>query len=424
MKKIYMLGIGGISMSVLAMMLKEFGYDVSGSDDMRSRATEELQACGIDVDYVANYSKIREADEVVYSSAIKPDNPQFLFALNCRKKLVTRGQILGRVSKKYSKVIAVAGSHGKTTTTAMLYEILLAAGLSPSLHLGGYRIEDGKNYVLAGKDVFITEACEYCDNFLNLFPYLSVVTNIEKEHMDYFKTFENQKCSYEKFKKQSRNVIDGMGEFCAKNLRHDAQGNLAFSLYKGKEKVMRIKLKICEEVNVENCIIAYRAAKLLGIDDCTIKLALEKFKGVEMRFQRVKSRYCENVILDYAHHPTEILKAIKSVKKIYKTKNIRIIFQPHTFSRTKSLIREFVGVFKNENVLFFKTYSAREKPNDGLSARQLSVRVEKFNKKAMYFDEYNLLEEKLKQCDAKNDLLLFVGAGDLPIKLNKSRFIE
>ena len=420
-----MLGIGGISMSSLAIFLKEKGFYVCGSDDKESKTIEILKKNNIEVDILPNFSKIDSCDTVVYSSAIKPGNLQFEFAKSRNKNLLTRGQILGFISNDYEKVIAVAGAHGKTTTTAMIYQILKVAGLNPTLHLGGFKIEDSMNYEIGEKEFFVTEACEYCDNFLNLNPFISVVTNVEKEHLDYFKTFENQLKSFEKFKKQSRYVVDNTQNLKAKYIRHDKQGNLIFSLYDCDKKIMRLHLKICEEINTQNCIYAYLVAKKLGLNDEIIKMGLESFKGVENRFQKAKSEYFENVIIDYAHHPTEIEKAIKSAKKIFKNKKIIIIFQPHTYSRTKNLFSQFYEVFKNESCpVFFKTYSAREKPEEGFSAKQFVRMLKKYNKNAIYFEKYEDLINFLIKFNKKETVLLFIGAGDLPEILNKNKFIE
>lgn len=423
-KKYYLLGIGGISMSALAIMLKDEGFCVGGYDMTGSRTTKMLEQENIEVDFDVFEDKIREADTVVFSSAIKSDNPIFQLCKKLNKKMIVRGEMLGEISKNFQKVIAVTGSHGKTTTTAMIYEILSVAGFCPTLHLGGFRIDDGKNWELGGNEFFVTEACEYCDNFLYLNPDISVVTNVEKEHMDFFKTFENQKKSFEKFKSQSKFVIEGTQNFKAKYVKHDKNGNLRFSLFDGKRKIMSLKLKICEEINTQNCIFAYQVAKKLGICDEKIKIALERFKGVSTRFERVKCEFFQDCICDYAHHPTEIEKAIISAQKIYPNRMIITIFQPHTYSRTKTLLDDFVKVFQKVSMpIFFKTYSAREKESDGISASKLTEILQKNNKNARYFDDFSSLFDFLIKFKDKNPVLLFLGAGDLPNVLHKNKFV-
>ena len=425
MEKYYLLGIGGVSMSALAIMLKNRGCLVRGSDEVESEATKMLQAEGIEVDFKFNPQKISESSAVVFSSAIKPNNKQFIFAKKLGKKMFSRGQLLGEISNDYEKVIAIAGSHGKTTTTAMIYEILNCAGKQPTLHLGGYRIEDGRNFVLGQKEFFITEACEYHDNFLQLMPYMSVITNIEKEHMDYFKTFENQIRSFKKFKCNSLFVVDDISELSAKNVKHNKKGFLSFDIVENGKKVLHLNMLICEDVNTQNCLFAYKVAKKLNISNCLIKLGLEKFQGVKNRFEKKQSRYFETVICDYAHHPTEIKRSIIAAKKIYKNKEVVTIFQPHTYSRTKSLLNEFLAVFKNvKNPIFFKTYSARETESEGIGANKFTEILKKTNKNAKYFDNFEELFKFLINWRNKDVVLLFIGAGDLPQILHKNSFIS
>ena len=422
MKKIYFLGICGISMSALAIMAKNEGNLVGGCDD--GQISEVLQEENICVDKNFDAKKILDADEIVFSSAMRK-HESLIFAKKHYKKILSRGEFLGRIAKKYDKVIAVAGSHGKTTTTALVFQILQFAGKNPTLHLGGLRCEDGKNFYLGEKDYFVTEACEYCDNFLFLNPYISVVTNVEKEHLDYFKTFENQKNSFEKFKRNSNFVIDNFADISAKNISHDKSGGLVFSLYNKNKKIMKVHMRICEDVNVKNCIYAYLVAKKLGISDKIIQLAFENFKGVKTRFERVNCPFFDIVICDYAHHPTEIENAVKSANKIFKNRQVITIFQPHTYSRTKTLFDEFFAVFsKVKHSIFYKTYPARENESDGMSAKTFAEIIKKHNKNTQYFDNFTSLKDFLTENFSKDTVLLFVGGGDLPNILHKNHFIS
>lgn len=423
-KRYYFLGICGISMSSLAIMLKNQGFSVSGNDKNDGLTLKILEKNGIKVDKKINRRAIKDADVVVYSSAIKEDEKQLVYAKKCKKKIVPRGEILGQVSRNYKKVVAIAGSHGKTTTTGLIYEILRCAGKKPTLHLGGFRIENEKNYIIGENEFFVTEACEYHDNFLFLKPYISVVTNVEKEHMDYFKTFENQCKSFEKFKKNSQIVIEDEGDLKAKNISHDPDGGLIFDLCDKDGISMHLHMKICEEVNIQNVIYAYQVAKKLAISDIDIKNGLENFLGVKTRFERVNCPYFDIVVCDYAHHPTEIAKTIETASKIFCDRKVITIFQPHTFSRTKSLLSEFIDVFKNvEMPIFFKTYSARENKSDGVSAFELCklLRIRGIN--AKYFANFKSLKDFLIKFDKKS-VLVFIGAGDLPNILNKNDFIS
>ena len=411
-------------MSSLAIFLKNEGNFVSGYDSHKSENINTLTEEGISVDTQLNKRQIDAADEIVCSSAIKEDNKILIYAKKKNKKISIRGQILGEISKNYEKVIAISGAHGKTTTTAMIFEILQEAGLNPTLHLGGRRIVDNRNYILGDKRFFVTEACEYCDNFLFLHPSISVVTNIEKEHMDYFGTFERELQSFEKFKNQSKIVVEKDKNFHAKNIKHDKAGGLVFDLYEKDEKIIHLHLRICEDVNTENCIYAYRVAKLLGIENDVIKTALEKFAGVKTRFEKMRCKNFATVIFDYAHHPTEIEKTIKSATNIFKKKEIIIVFQPHTFSRTKLLLPQFVKVLGAvRNLFLFKTYSAREKKKDGVSAKKLAKNISKTNKNCVYVHTVKSLLRKLDGF-SKDCVLLVVGAGDLQGLLHKKEFVS
>ncbi len=416
--KYYFIGISGVSMSALAVLLKSKGNYVSGSD--LNLNCKILQKNNIKIFYQENVKEMSMADIVIVSSAIKSDNLDLINAKIMHKKIITRGELLGKIANSYEKVIAISGSHGKTTTTALIYNILKNAGEKPTLHLGGELCEEKSNVVIGDSKYFVTEACEYCDNFLYLYPYIGVVTNIEKEHMDYFKTFENEKKSFEKFKKQCKIVVDEDRKFCAKNIRYDKNGKLCFNIFYNYKKCLSLKMNICEEVNVINCIYAYRVCKLLNLPDCVIKKGMESFKGVKRRFEKVECKYFSEVILDYAHHPTEIKNTLQTCQKKFKNKKVVYIFQPHTYSRTKALLKEFVNVFENvDNLILFKTFPARENLLDGVDAKVLS---EKINN-SIYCKNLKDLMITLFTKYKKDYVLVFIGAGDLPEILYKNNFI-
>lgn len=418
MKKYYLAGICGISMSALAIILAEKGENVCGNDISKARTLPS------NIKIVQKYEDaIKNCDVFVASSAINEKDKQIILAKKYNKKILSRGELLGEIASDYEKVVAVAGSHGKTTTTAMIYNILKVAGKNPTLHLGGILCEEKTNVVMGGKEFFVTEACEYHNNFLFLNPYLSVITNIEPEHLDFFKTFENQKKSFQQFEKNSKKVIKNDKNYTVSNILHDKNGNLQFDLNYKDEKIMNLHLQICEDVNTENCISAYLACKELGISDCYIKLGLESFKGVESRFEKVPSIYPCVTVVDYAHHPTEIQSTIQSAKRIFKDKTIIFVFQPHTYSRTKNLLKEFINLFKNENnLILFQTYPARESEEQGISAKQLTKILA--NPHIYYFDNVESLHQFLLSKLDTTYALIFIGAGDLPQKLKNKKYIK
>ena len=262
MKKIFFIGICGISMSAIAVLLKKEGNDVCGCDRNFKNPPKILKDENITVVSETNTRELKTSDFVVVSSAIKEDNKALFYAKKYGKPCKTRGEILGEIASEYEKVVAVAGSHGKTTTTAMIYQILFVAGKQPTLHLGGNLIESKTNVVKAGKEFFVTEACEYCDNFLHLFPYISAITNIEKEHMDYFKSFYNEKKSFAKFKKQSKYVVEKIS-YEAKNICIKKQRGVSFDVYKKQKRVTKTNLKIGGFYNIKNALCAFEVCEKL-----------------------------------------------------------------------------------------------------------------------------------------------------------------
>ena len=400
-------------MRSLAVMLHLRGEEVSGCDADPSML-DFFDKYGIEVFKGHSLNMVEEADIVVFSSAIKEDDADYLYAKKLGKKLMSRGELLGEIASSYDKVIAVAGAHGKTTTTALIYNVLKK--VNPTLHLGGVLKEEDTCFVYGDKEYFITEACEYHDNFLYLKPYIGVITNIEKEHLDYFKTFEKELTSFDKFRKNCKFVIEVDGGFEIKNIYHKNK-KLCFDIYKGKEKVMSLQMNICEEVNVNNALFAYRTCKILGCSDDDIKDGLESFKGVKRRFEEVVSPYIKEVIVDYAHHPTEIKGTITTAKKLFE--KVVFVFQPHTYSRTKELLDDFINVFSREkDVVIFKTFPARETEKDGVSGETLAKKIG-----CLYFEDVknlvNYLKEKYSSC-----AVVFVGAGDLPKLLEEEKFIK
>ncbi len=415
MKKYFLVGISGISMSAIAVMLKSEGNEVKGYDQ---HPCAELENEGITVELQPNFESILWADEIVYSSAFSMDFPLLNYALICRKKLTVRGEKLGEIASHYEKVVAVAGSHGKSTTTAMIYNILKVAGKKPTLHLGAKLQENGKNFDIAGQEYFVTEACEYHDNFLFLQPYFSVVTNIEPEHLDYFKTFKNEKKSYKKFLESSQQMLISH-QYKSKNVHLDKHGNVVFYVRSGDQKWGRVHLKIGGVYNVENALFAIRACEMLGINKCLIKLGLESFCGLEKRFERVKSQSGCKTFVDYAHHPKEISKAFNSIKKL-GGKNV-VLFQPHTYSRTVAFVNDFVKqLSKFDEIILFKTYAAREKEQTQVEI-ELVQKLSKTKKKVMLFYDLNALISRLQ--GIKDGNLVILGAGDLPEMLKERNFI-
>lgn len=408
--KIFFSGICGVSMSALAVLSAKFGYEVMGSDLNFKSKPECLKS--INVSPQPCLELIENADLVVFSSAVKEDNDEMIYAKENKKKILSRGEFLGCVSSNFDNVIAVAGSHGKTTTTAMIYHALLMSGKSPTLHLGGEMISNNSNVVFGSCDYFITEACEYHDNFLFLKPDFSVITNIEPEHLDYFKTFENQKKSFEIFKRNSEVCVDKL-TFQAKNIRTCKNGKTSFSLIKNGINLNRIKLKIGGKHNVQNALFCLEICLKIGLNIQQVIFALQTFKGVKKRLEKINSTMNFPVYVDYAHHPEEIRQVAKYFKSFHKGKVI-VVFQPHTYSRTKNFFNEFLESLNLfDEVVLFKSFSARESESQGFSEKKLFEGLKERGKECFVFFDEQILKSFLLRYD-ESCLVAFLGAGDLP----------
>ncbi len=425
-KKAYFVGIGGISMCALAHILQSYGTQIYGSDIDKVQV-ENLSKSGFCV-YLGHDKNnvVGDIDLLVYSSSIAPDNPEILKAKELGIKICNRGELLGMIAKQYKNVIAVSGAHGKTTTTSMIYEIFKTAKLNPTAHIGGIVRSENSNVVLGGKKYFITEACEFKDNFLYLRPTVGVITNIEAEHMDYFKTIKRLKQSFAKFvsncqfvvtKKKiacKNKILIGKTGFHSQNHVLCEDGCYNFELMYKQKKLFDIKLKIIGEYNVENAVFACSVAKHFGIKDEYIKTALENFDGVQRRFDII--RRDPMIIHDYAHHPSELKAVINAVKPWTRGKLI-VVFQPHTYTRTLSLMDGFYQSFCCcDELVILKTYSAREKEILGGRAVDLYQNLKKhLSSKIYYFDQFEDCRKFLDKRIKKQDKVLFLGAGNIEV---------
>ncbi|MBQ3047757.1 MAG: UDP-N-acetylmuramate--L-alanine ligase [Clostridia bacterium] len=432
---IFFVGIGGVSMSGLAVLLKTFNKTVSGSDLTKSHVTKNLREKGIRVFYKHKASNIKNCDLVVFSGAIPKENPEVKEAIKTNIDIMERSVLLSLIASEYKNVIAISGTHGKTTTTAMIAYIFMICGLNPTVHLGGDFECIGGNILVGDKTFFITEACEFRDSFLKLKPTVSVINNIETEHLDFFKTFENEKKSFNKFAKNTKtkcfingkfkNLVesDNLASFglskqntlYAKNIKKCEDNKYSFDCFKGNSYIGYFKLNIYGKHNIENALAAISVCLEFDIDYNAIYLGLKNFNNVKRRFEVVGTYKKACIIHDYAHHPTEIIKSIKTAKEVFK-KKIICVFQPHTYSRTKTLIDSFVKSFDGLDLLYIlKTYSARERFEYLGSADYLRDKILKasptFAVKGVY-TKHKFLKEFKKE-DFCGSVVLFLGAGDI-----------
>lgn len=437
-KKVHFVGIGGISMSALAKLFFAQNIAVSGSDKCAGKMVSQLKDLGITIYNKHSKTNITEdTDLVVYSLAIKEDNPELKIAKKLNIPCIKRGEALGLIAKKYNNIIAISGMHGKTTTTAMVYNIFKFCGKNPTLHIGGEIDEKNKNLIIGDSEFFITEACEYGDSFLSIKNAVSVINNIEKEHLDYFKNLKNIYRSFEKFCNQSKacfvnsslkNKIATLpdyyvgkgGNIYGTNLKKSGAG-YSFDVYIKEDFYGKIKLKVPGKYNIQNSLSAIAIANYFGLEKDRVILALNSFQNVKMRFERAGYFAGNGIIFDYAHHPTEIKNVIEASKKLGEGK-VYVYFQPHTFSRTKSLKNEFAKCFKGaDSVFVLKTYKAREvvdKENDEQSLAKIIS--DNMGIKVGYGGMSKMLGDIKSR--KNSGIMLFVGAGDMQNKVKKALF--
>ena len=448
-KKFHFIGIGGISMSALALMLKKSGYYVQGSDDSINAEVKKLARKKVRVFLGHSKNNVLGADVVVYSSAIHEGNPELDYAIKNKLIILKRAELLGMIAETYKTVIAVAGSHGKTTTTAMIAEIFENAGLKPTIHIGGRLRSINSNYKVGNKRYFITENCEYKDNFLHVRPDISIILNIDSDHLDYFGDLEKLKDSFFKYANGTRengvniiydndknlNGIAGLensvlfggqkkSDIVAGNIHEYKPGYFSFDVIFEKCNLGNIKLNIIGIHNVFNAIASVFVGLICEIDFQVIKNALENFSGVERRCELVGEFNGAMIYHDYAHHPKQIEKMI-SVANNLKGKDGKIItfFEPHTFSRTKFLLGEFAeSLAKSDLVYLLPVYSARELESEGLNSEDLLIETRKFNKNSESLADYKNAIFKIRNECKKGDVVLILGAGNIE-KLAKLIFV-
>ncbi len=461
---IYFIGIGGSSMSGLAELSLSRGYRVAGSDIGPSTATEKLEKLGIKVNIGHDAANITDDIAlVVYTVAISREtNPEYLRALELEKPVVERGLYLGCIAKHYNKTVAVSGVHGKTTTTSMLTTILRETGRNPSAHVGGVIPGIESNVLAGGKEIFVTEACEYHDNFLHVHPFSGAILNIEPEHLDYFKKFSNVKKSFNAF---ARNIDENgylivcadsctalararhtrakiitystkrkKAPFFIRNARgekvfsHLYAGNLrkikggegieairrgyTYTLYRDGNEIADVTLSVPGLYNVSDSLASIALAGSVGCDDRESAAAVSSFKGAKRRFEFVgMTGSGAYVISDYAHHPSEVKVTVNAAKENAPRKVIAV-FQPHTYSRAKRFKRKFArGLKSADSVIVTDIYAAREKDTGVINSRMLDAIFRRRNVNSVYISSFDDIAAKIKADSGSEDVVLLLGAG-------------
>lgn len=438
---IYFIGIGGISMSGLAEILKDRGCRVSGTDIKESDVTKHLESLGITIHYGHRAENITDdIDLVVYTAAIHPGNPELEAAKEKQIPLMDRARLLGHIMEEYQYSVAVAGTHGKTTTTSMVSEILLEAEKDPTITVGGILPAIHSNVKIGHSPYFVAEACEYFDSFLQFTPLVGVILNVEADHLDYFKTLDNIRRSFHAFAQRipaggllvlnasiahpeelEENLHCSVETFglkenaCwqARNIVHEPNGKNSFDVYYQGEFYTSVHLDIPGKHNITNALAAVASAHFLDIPAEVCARGLSHFTGVNRRFQRKGEKRGIVVIDDYAHHPTEIMATLSAARNVRHNK-LWCVFQPHTYSRTKNLFDEFGRAFGDaDEIIVADIYAARETDDGTISAAMLAERIAKEGGNARYVGDFAAIRQYLETHCRTGDLLLTVGAGDV-----------
>lgn len=438
---VFFIGIGGISMSALANICINKGYKVSGSDLNESYLVENLRKQGANIFLSHKRENISDdIDIVVYTAAVKDDNPEIIEAKEKHKLLINRAAFLGQIMREYKNSIAVAGTHGKTSTTSMLSAIFEHSKLDPTILVGGNLSIIGGNVKIGQSDNFITEACEYSDSFLNFNPKMAIVLNIEEDHLDYFSGLDEIKASFNKFGKllpqDGYLIINGddhdthdilhdikatvlkygqepSNDVIISNISFDDNGYGSFSLnYKG-DNLNDFKLSVPGTHNIYNATSAIITALISGIDLSDIKEGITSYTGVGRRFER-KGTYNNAIIIDdYAHHPTELKATLSAAKNMCKGR-LWCVFQPHTYSRTKSLLKEFSESFYSaDRVIIADIYAAREKDPGDITSKHLVDKLSHNHVKVDYISDFNEIADFLADNIQPNDVVITAGAGPI-----------
>lgn len=442
---VHFIGIGGISMSGLAKLLLSRGFIVSGSDSKESELTKELENEGCRIFYGQVADNIsNELDLIVYTAAIREDNPELIAAKASDAKLLTRAELLGQVMSNYKVAVNVAGTHGKTTTSSMISEILMHGETDPTISLGGILDSIGGNFRVGHSDIFLTEACEYTNSFLSFSPTVNVILNVEADHLDFFKDLDDIRHSFKLFTEKlptdgtliinsdienieyfyqdaaCKNVITvgsdpAKSDYSACDITYDDHGLATYTLIKKGEKICSISLGVPGLHNVYNSLAAIACGELLDVDLKVIAAALLHFGGTKRRFEHKGVLLPNNAVIidDYAHHPAEIKATLNSARN-YPHNRIWCIFQPHTYTRTKAFLDDFAKALSlSDIVILADIYAARETDTLGISSKTLQDKITALGGTCYYFKSFEEIQDYVKSHAVNNDLLITMGAGNV-----------
>lgn len=435
-QSVHLIGIGGVSMSALAEVLNHRGFVVRGSDMREGEHTARLAKLGIKVAIGHRAENVEGAQLVIRTSAIHDDNPEVIRAKELGLPVLERAQAWGILMEEYRDVVCIAGTHGKTTTTSMTTHIALEARLNPQVMVGAYLPVLNGGLRVAHSNLFIAEACEYCNSFLNFNPTIAVILNVEEDHLDFFKDIDDIKASFHAFagrvpangtvianfddenarcavqelnrKILSFGIENPNADIRAVNLTQEARRTV-FTLVQGEEELVDVSLQVAGLHNVYNALAAAAAALELGISPKCIAAGLAKFKGAGRRFEYKGSLNGADIYDDYAHHPSEVRATLAAARDMGYSRII-CAFQPHTYTRTAALKEDFIQALgAADKVLLADIYAAREKNTIGITSQILSDGIPG----AEYIPSFEGLAARLNELMQPHDLVLTMGAGDI-----------
>lgn len=440
-KKIYMSGIGGISMSGIAEIITSFGSSVSGSDGVSSKITDHLISKGINVIIGQKEENITaDIDLFVYSAAIKENNPEFIAAKRLGIKMIDRGEFLGELTKLYTNCIGVSGTHGKTTTSSMISCCFLSANADPSIQIGSLLKQIDGNFRVGNSDVFIIESCEYHDSYLHFQQKYSLITNIDNDHLDYFGSLDNIKKSFRKYvglipkdgyliiNKDDSNAmevtdsckgnivtygIESDATYVAKNVSINENGCGKYDVYTQEEFLGTVELSVPGIHNLSNSLGAFALCHTFGLDVYSIIVGLKDYTGAARRMEYKGEFNGAAVYDDYGHHPTEINAVEKAIHQTKYNKSW-VVFEPHTFSRAYEHRKEFCEVVsKFDNVIVIDIYAAREVNTFGISSQDLVEDMKKLNDNVWFISDFEEIKTFLSDKVSEGDIVLTLGAGNV-----------
>lgn len=438
---VYFIGIGGISMSGLAEILLSEGFRVSGSDMKKSSLTELLEKEGAVIHYGQRRENItNDIDLVVYTAAIHKDNPEYAAMEELGLPSLTRAQLLGQMMRNYKTPVAVSGTHGKTTTTSMITEILLEAKADPTISVGGILKAIHGNIRVGKSDLFVTEACEYTNSFLSFYPRIGIILNIEEDHLDFFRDLDDIRSSFRRFAQllpadglliingdipDYHEITEGLScsvitfgssencDYYPTDISHDELAHAGFTLNRRKGAPVPVSLGVPGEHNILNALAALALADYLQLDMEAASHALKDFTGTDRRFEYKGSLDGITIVDDYAHHPTEITATLRAAVN-YPHKTLWCVFQPHTYTRTKAFLSEFADALSlADKVVLADIYAARETDTLGISSRDLQEEIVKKGTECHYFPSFEEIQNFILENCTAGDLLITMGAGDV-----------